>query len=52
MLINNAGIMLRDDLTDPASAPTAARWRDSVGKLLERQLAQVAPRQLVSERAS
>jgi NAD(P)-dependent dehydrogenase (short-subunit alcohol dehydrogenase family) len=28
---------------DPASAPIAARWRDSVGKLLERQLAQVAP---------
>jgi NAD(P)-dependent dehydrogenase (short-subunit alcohol dehydrogenase family) len=28
---------------DPVSAPMAARWRDSVGKLLERQLAQVAP---------
>jgi NAD(P)-dependent dehydrogenase (short-subunit alcohol dehydrogenase family) len=28
---------------DPASAPIAARWRDSVGKELERQLAQVAP---------
>jgi NAD(P)-dependent dehydrogenase (short-subunit alcohol dehydrogenase family) len=28
---------------DPASAPIAARWRDSVGKALERQLAQVAP---------
>ena len=28
---------------DPASAPIAALWRDSVGKLLERQLAQVAP---------
>jgi NAD(P)-dependent dehydrogenase (short-subunit alcohol dehydrogenase family) len=28
---------------DPASAPIAARWRDSVGKQLERQLAQVAP---------
>jgi NAD(P)-dependent dehydrogenase (short-subunit alcohol dehydrogenase family) len=28
---------------DRASAPIAARWRDSVGKLLERQLAQVAP---------
>jgi NAD(P)-dependent dehydrogenase (short-subunit alcohol dehydrogenase family) len=28
---------------DPASAPIAARWRDSVAKLLERQLAQVAP---------
>ncbi|HEX4724628.1 MAG TPA: SDR family NAD(P)-dependent oxidoreductase [Pseudonocardiaceae bacterium] len=28
---------------DPASAPIAARWRDGVGKLLERQLAQVTP---------
>jgi len=28
---------------DPASAPIAARWRDSVAKLLERQLAQVGP---------
>jgi NAD(P)-dependent dehydrogenase (short-subunit alcohol dehydrogenase family) len=28
---------------DPVSAPIAAPWRDSVGKLLERQLAQVAP---------
>ena len=28
---------------DPTSAPIAALWRDSVGKLLERQLAQVAP---------
>ena len=28
---------------DPASAPIAAPWRDSVAKLLERQLAQVAP---------
>jgi NAD(P)-dependent dehydrogenase (short-subunit alcohol dehydrogenase family) len=28
---------------DPASAPIAARWRDSVGKELERQLARVAP---------
>jgi 2-iminobutanoate/2-iminopropanoate deaminase len=28
---------------DPASAPTAAHWRDSAAKLLERQLAQVAP---------
>jgi NAD(P)-dependent dehydrogenase (short-subunit alcohol dehydrogenase family) len=28
---------------DPASAPIAARWRDGIGKLLERQLAQVAP---------
>ena len=28
---------------DPASAPLAARWRDGVAKLLERQLAQVAP---------
>jgi len=28
---------------DPASAPIAARWRDSLGKLLERQLAHVAP---------
>jgi NAD(P)-dependent dehydrogenase (short-subunit alcohol dehydrogenase family) len=28
---------------DPASAPIAAGWRDSVVKLLERQLAQVAP---------
>jgi|SRR5882757_1942003 len=27
---------------DPASAPIAARWRDSIGKQLERQLAQVA----------
>lgn len=26
---------------DPASAPIAARWRDSVVKLLERELAQV-----------
>jgi NAD(P)-dependent dehydrogenase (short-subunit alcohol dehydrogenase family) len=26
---------------DPVSAPMAARWRDSIGKLLERQLAQV-----------
>jgi NAD(P)-dependent dehydrogenase (short-subunit alcohol dehydrogenase family) len=31
-----------DIFPDPASAPLAARWRDSVGKLLERQLAQVA----------
>jgi hypothetical protein len=30
-------------LPDPVSAPMAARWRDSIGKLLERQLAQVAP---------
>jgi NAD(P)-dependent dehydrogenase (short-subunit alcohol dehydrogenase family) len=28
---------------DPASAPIAARWRDSPAKLLERQLAQVTP---------
>ena len=28
---------------DPASAPMAARWRDSAAKLLERQLAQAAP---------
>jgi short-subunit dehydrogenase len=28
---------------DPASAPMAAHWRDSGAKLLERQLAQVAP---------
>jgi NAD(P)-dependent dehydrogenase (short-subunit alcohol dehydrogenase family) len=28
---------------DPASAPLAAHWRDSAAKLLERQLAQVAP---------
>jgi hypothetical protein len=28
---------------DPASAPMAAHWRDSAAKLLERQLAQVAP---------
>jgi hypothetical protein len=28
---------------DPASAPIAASWRDSVAKLLERQLVQVAP---------
>jgi NAD(P)-dependent dehydrogenase (short-subunit alcohol dehydrogenase family) len=28
---------------DPASAPIAARWRDSVAKLLERQLAHVTP---------
>jgi len=28
---------------DPASAPIAAHWRDSAAKLLERQLAQVAP---------
>ena len=28
---------------DPASAPLAARWRDSIAKLLERQLAHVAP---------
>jgi NAD(P)-dependent dehydrogenase (short-subunit alcohol dehydrogenase family) len=28
---------------DPASAPIAAQWRDSVGKLLERRLAQVTP---------
>jgi NAD(P)-dependent dehydrogenase (short-subunit alcohol dehydrogenase family) len=28
---------------DPVSAPIAAQWRDGVGKLLERQLAQVAP---------
>jgi short-subunit dehydrogenase len=28
---------------DPASAPIAADWRDSVIKRLERQLAQVAP---------
>jgi NAD(P)-dependent dehydrogenase (short-subunit alcohol dehydrogenase family) len=28
---------------DPVSAPIAVPWRDSVGKLLERQLAQVAP---------
>ena len=27
---------------DPASAPMAARWRNSAAKLLERQLAQVA----------
>jgi NAD(P)-dependent dehydrogenase (short-subunit alcohol dehydrogenase family) len=32
-----------DIFPDPASAPIAARWRDSVGKQLERQLAQVAP---------
>ena len=28
---------------DPASAPMAAHWRDSAAKLLERQLARVAP---------
>ncbi len=28
---------------DPASAPLAARWRDSVAKMLERQLAQTVP---------
>jgi len=28
---------------DPGSAPIAAHWRDSAAKLLERQLAQVAP---------
>ena len=28
---------------DPVSAPIAALWRDSVGKLLERQLAHVTP---------
>jgi NAD(P)-dependent dehydrogenase (short-subunit alcohol dehydrogenase family) len=28
---------------DPASAPMAAGWRDSAAKMLERQLAQVAP---------
>jgi NAD(P)-dependent dehydrogenase (short-subunit alcohol dehydrogenase family) len=28
---------------DPASAPLAAGWRDSAAKMLERQLAQVAP---------
>src|ERR1022692_611624 len=28
---------------DPASAPMAALWRDSAAKVLERQLAQVAP---------
>jgi hypothetical protein len=28
---------------DPASAPIAARWRNSPAKLLERQLAQVTP---------
>jgi NAD(P)-dependent dehydrogenase (short-subunit alcohol dehydrogenase family) len=28
---------------DPVSAPIAAPWRDSIGKLLERQLAHVAP---------
>jgi hypothetical protein len=28
---------------DPASASIAAHWRDSVAKLLERQLARVAP---------
>src|SRR4051812_28542438 len=28
---------------DPASAPIAAHWRDGAAKLLERQLAQVAP---------
>ncbi|MCU1671131.1 MAG: short-chain dehydrogenase [Blastococcus sp.] len=28
---------------DPASAPIAAHWRDGVAKLLERQLAHVAP---------
>jgi len=32
-----------DIFPDPASAPIAARWRDSPAKLLERQLAQVAP---------
>ena len=29
--------------TDPASAPMAALWCDSAAKVLERQLAQVAP---------
>jgi hypothetical protein len=28
---------------DPASAPIAAHWRDGAAKLLERQLAHVAP---------
>jgi short-subunit dehydrogenase len=28
---------------DPVSAPMASRWRDSAAKMLERQLAQVAP---------
>jgi NAD(P)-dependent dehydrogenase (short-subunit alcohol dehydrogenase family) len=28
---------------DPVSTPIAVPWRDSIGKLLERQLAQVAP---------
>ncbi|WP_373300072.1 SDR family NAD(P)-dependent oxidoreductase [Amycolatopsis acidiphila] len=37
---------------DPASAPIGARWRDSVGKLLERQLAGGGTRQFVSEGAS
>jgi NAD(P)-dependent dehydrogenase (short-subunit alcohol dehydrogenase family) len=32
-----------DIFPDPASARIAAYWRDSVAKLLERQLAQVAP---------
>ena len=41
-----------DIFPDPASALIAASWRDSATKLLERQLAQVAPRQLVSEGTS
>jgi len=33
-----------DIFPDPASAPIAAHWRDSTAKVLERQLAHVAPR--------
>ncbi len=39
MLINNAGIALPDDLTDPM----ADSWRNSAAKELGRQLAQLAP---------
>jgi hypothetical protein len=38
-----------DIFPDPASAPIAALWGDSAAKLLERQLAQVAPIKLISE---